>query len=91
MEPITTVTKEQIDDLLDRAETQECTFWEKELAVSYKLPSGFTVLGRAACIDPKNFDIEIGRKFAREDAANQLWKLEGYLLQNRLFDSGVLA
>lgn len=79
-----TVTQERINELLDSAETQEHIFWDKELLVSYKLNSGFTVTGRAACVDPANFDLEIGRKYAREDAENQLWKLEGYRLQLNL-------
>lgn len=80
------VTQEQIDALLDSAETQEHTFWGKELVVSYRLESGFTVMGRGACVDPANFDVAIGRKVAREDAANQLWELEGYRLQLSLAD-----
>lgn len=79
-----TVTQSHIDFLLDNADTQETIFWKKELLVSYKLESGFTVTGRAACVDPKNFDIEIGRKYAREDAAKQLWQIEGYRLQLKL-------
>lgn len=84
------VTSEQIEALLNQAETQEHTFWEKELVVSYRLPSGFTVTGRGACIDPANFDLEVGRRVAREDAANQLWQLEGYLKQNELHKAGIL-
>ncbi|MEH2138570.1 Gp49 family protein [Nostoc sp.] len=75
------ITQEQIDTLLDNAQTQEHVFWDKELLVSYRLESGFTVTGRGACVDPANFDLEIGRRVAREDAANQLWVLEGYRLQ----------
>lgn len=78
------VTSSQIEALLDAAETQEAVFWDKEVVVSYKLASGFTVLGRGACVDPANFNIEIGRKVARKQAEDQLWQLEGYLLQNRL-------
>ena len=78
------VTPEQIKSLLDDAETQEAVFWEKEVVVSYKLSSGFTVLGRGACVDPANFNIEIGRQVARGQAEDQLWQLEGYLLQNKL-------
>jgi hypothetical protein len=57
------VTQEQIDALLDGAETEEHTFWGKELVVSYRLPTrgGFTVSGRAPCVDPANFDLEIGQ------------------------------
>lgn len=78
------VTPEQIKALLDAAETQETVFWDKEVVVSYKLPSGFTVLGRGACVDPTNFNIEIGRQVARKQVEDQLWQLEGYLLQNKL-------
>lgn len=78
------VTQEEIDALLDASETQEHIFWDKELIVSYKLPSGFTIAGRAACIDPANFDLEIGRKVARENAEHQLWQLEGYRKQLEL-------
>ncbi|MEM9150633.1 MAG: Gp49 family protein [Cyanobacteria bacterium P01_F01_bin.3] len=71
----------RIDALLNAADVQEHVFWGKELVVSYRLPSGFTVLGRGACVDPQQFDINIGRQVAREMAANELWQLEGYRLQ----------
>lgn len=79
------VEKHQIDKLLSEAQTQEHIFWDKELVISFKLKNGFTILGRAACVDPNNFVLAVGRKYAREDAANQLWRLEGYLLQEKLF------
>lgn len=76
-----TVTQDQIDSLIDNAETQEALFWDKELVVSYRLESGFTICGRAACVDPANFNLEIGREIAKQDAICQLWQLEGYRLQ----------
>ena len=86
MEAIETkVTLEHLSALIEGAEMQCAVFWEKELVVSYKLPNGFTVLGRAGVVDPENFVFEIGRDVAKKDAINQLWQLEGYLLQERLF------
>jgi hypothetical protein len=79
------VSPERIKFLLDNAQTQEHIFWEKELVVSYLLPNGFSIIGRGVCVDPANFDIEIGRQVAREQAENTLWQLEGYLLQQKLF------
>ena len=78
------VTKDQISKLLDEAETEEHTFFGKDHVVCFRLSNGFTISGRGACVDPANFDIEIGRRIAREQAENQLWQLEGYLLQNKL-------
>lgn len=48
------------------------------------LKSGFTVTGESACASPENFDPEIGRKIARENARNKIWPLEGYLLREHL-------
>jgi hypothetical protein len=46
--------------------------------------AGFTMIGKSAPADPENFNNELGRKFAREDAMRQMWQLEGYLLCTRL-------
>ena len=35
------------------------------------LKNGFTVTGESACASPENFDAEIGRKIARENAVNK--------------------
>lgn len=80
------ITAEHIENLIDTADKQETTFWNKEVMISYRLKkNGFTILGRGACVDPANFDIEIGRKVARHEAIKKLWELEGYLLQDKLF------
>ena len=50
------------------------------------LKNGFTVTGESACASPENFDAEIGRKIARENARNKIWSLEGYLLKQRLHE-----
>lgn len=50
------------------------------------LKNGFTVTGESACASPENFNAEIGRKIARENAINKIWALEGYLLKQKLHD-----
>lgn len=48
------------------------------------LRNGFTVTGESACASPENFDAEIGRKIARENAVNKIWPLMGYELRRKL-------
>lgn len=48
------------------------------------LSNGFTVTGESACASPENFDAEIGRKIARQNAEQKIWALEGYVLRNKL-------
>jgi len=51
------------------------------------LQNGFTVTGESECASPENFNAELGRKIARENARNKIWMLEGYLLKQRLHES----
>jgi hypothetical protein len=51
------------------------------------LRNGFTVTGESAAVSMENFDAELGRKIAREEARNKIWLLEGYLLRQRMFDA----
>ena len=48
------------------------------------LKNGFTVTGESACASPENFDAEIGRKVARQNAEQKVWPLMGYALKERL-------
>lgn len=48
------------------------------------LRNGFTVTGESACASPENFDDEIGRKVAREDAVRKVWPLLGFRLRDKL-------
>jgi len=48
------------------------------------LKNGFTVHGESACASPENFNAELGRKIARDNAVNKIWMLEGYLLRDKL-------
>lgn len=51
------------------------------------MENGYTVQGLSACVDAANFDINLGRKYAHQDAINKIWPLEGYLLAQRMHDS----
>ncbi|MBR6079917.1 MAG: hypothetical protein IKP60_07160 [Treponema sp.] len=55
------------------------------------LQNGFTVVGFSACVDPKNFDKELGQNIAKNNALEKVWGLEGYLLRQRLFEKGIIA
>lgn len=48
------------------------------------LRNGFTVTGESACASPENFDAEIGRKIARQNAVAKIWPLMGYALKDKL-------
>ena len=47
--------------------------------------NGFTIIGKSAPSSPKNFNADLGRKLAYEDAIRQAWPIMGYALRDRLF------
>ena len=51
------------------------------------LKNGFTVTGESACASPENFDADLGRKIARENAKQKLWPLLGYALKQKLHEA----
>ena len=51
------------------------------------LRNGFTVTGESACASPENYNAEIGRRIARENAVSKVWPLMGYELRGKLAEA----
>lgn len=49
--------------------------------------NGFVVIGKSAPASPENFNADLGRKFAYEDAIRQLWPLMAFALRDRLAET----
>lgn len=80
------VTKEQIDAIMDGVTyyVHQIPDTTTTIAVAFD-KDGFSLgIGKSACVDPANFNAELGKKYACEDAAraanDKLWELEGYRL-----------
>lgn len=54
------------------------------------LQNGYNTTGVSACVDPSNFNAEIGQKIARDNAIKDIWVLEGYLLKEQLHNASTL-
>lgn len=53
------------------------------------LVNGYSTIGESAAVSLANFDEEIGRKVARDNARDKIWQLEGYLLKQKLFELSI--
>jgi hypothetical protein len=49
------------------------------------LQNGFSVTGESATVSSANFDAELGRTVARQDAVRKMWPLMGFLLATDLY------
>lgn len=82
-----TVTQSCIDALFREADKIEKVVFDKCLLVSIQLPNGFIITESSACVNPMNFDREIGFEICKEKIKNKIWELEGYKLQNELYNT----
>ncbi|MGK4043749.1 Gp49 family protein [Heyndrickxia oleronia] len=79
------VTQDKINEIMSSSEYKVFhKIFGKQCIVVAKLPSGFTVIGESACVDPTNYDETIGEEIAKQKIEEKLWELEGYKLQNEL-------
>jgi len=49
-----------------------------------EMRNGFKFVGKSAPASPENFDLEVGKRYAYEDAFKQIWSHEGYVLREQL-------
>jgi hypothetical protein len=79
------LTKDDIQEVIDQSRIQFHVFPDTTLTVcAITLPNGYTVTGESATIAAENFDEEIGKSMAAEDAVRKIWQLEGYLMRQML-------
>ena len=80
------VTKEQVlanmQDVLVRTETE---FGKPVTYVTVRMHNGFTLRESTTCVDPANYDEEIGKKICLKKIEDKIWFLLGYQLQKRNF------
>lgn len=75
------ITQEGVDALISESVVDVLKLGEKTTVVSVTLPSGFEIVESSSCVDPANYDQEVGRRICLDRIRSRLWELEGYRLQ----------
>lgn len=84
-----TVTQAVVDELMESCDIAVTTAFDKCTIVACKLPNGFVIVESSSCVDPANYDEDMGVDICMKNIERKLWELEGYLLQNQLYFDGV--
>lgn len=84
-----TVTQSVIDELMESCDIAVTTAFDKCTIVACKLPNGFVIVESSSCVDPANYDEDMGVDICMKNIEKKLWELEGYLLQNQLYMDGI--
>lgn len=92
------ITNDKLDELLAASPAERVTkeYMESRIAASeftklastvticnLTLDNGYSVRGESACVNPENYNQQIGEKIAYDNAFRQLWALFGFLLAEK--------
>lgn len=80
-----TVTQHRVDEIYNCADIHVDTLFGKCTVMVVKLQNGFVIVESSACVDPDNYNHEIGLYICKDRVKNKIWELEGYKLQSSLY------
>ena len=78
------VTQGGIDSILAASTFTDMRMGDKTTVVCCKLPNGFEVIESSGCVDPVNYNHDMGVSICRERIINKIWMLEGYALASAI-------
>lgn len=85
------VSPDVISELLARADIQVDTIFDKVTVVTARLQNGFAIVESSGCVDPENYDVDLGVDVCLGRIEDKLWMLEGYCLQKALYEETPIA
>lgn len=86
---VNTVTAEHIEEIMNHSKVTVQTVFDKCTVVACQLPNGFVIVESSACVDPTNYDVDMGVEICMQRITDKVWELEGYRLQADLYDGNI--
>ena len=75
-----TISQSDVDGFISNIHSQQ--IGDKTTFVMVTLKNGFTITESSSCVDPANFNMEIGASICMEKIKDKIWFLLGFLLQS---------
>lgn len=88
---VNTVTKDHIEEIMNHSKVTVQTVFDKCTVVTCQLPNGFVIVESSACVDPANYDEDMGVEICMQRIVDKVWELEGYRLQADLYKDELVS
>ena len=75
----TKILKEDVEKFITNVDV--ITVGTKTTVVNAHTLTGFDTVKHSSCVDPKNYNEELGKQYAMEEVINSLWAHLGFVLQ----------
>ena len=80
------VTKEEVMENMQDVICKTATEIDKPVTyVTVRMKNGFTLRESTTCVDPDNYDEEVGKQICLEKIEDKIWFLLGYALQDKVY------
>ena len=84
-EVVLAVDSEYVDWLIENSAISVATAHGKCTVVTCQLPNGFVIVESSSCVDPKNYDKELGVEICMNRIIDKIYELEAYHLQQTIW------
>lgn len=78
------LTEKDVKKVLANSKVTSSTLFDKCTVVAAQLPSGFVIVESSSCLDPANYDKEVGFNICINRIVDKIYELEGYRLQEKM-------
>ena len=75
-----TISQSDVDNFISKVEAIK--MGDKTTVVQATFKNGFSMVSGSSCVEPKNFDMEIGKQCCMEKIKDHVWGFLGFLLQS---------
>lgn len=75
----TKILKEDVEAFVGKVDVM--TVGDKTTVVNAHTLTGFDMVRHSSCVDPKNYNEDLGMEYAMEEVINNLWSHLGFVLQ----------
>lgn len=73
------ITRDDVKRFIRSIDAQ--TINDKTTLVDSKLITNYNIVETSSCVDPKNYDLELGKQFATQKVIDKVWDYLGFVLQ----------
>ena len=80
LEKENTISQSDVDNFISKVEAIK--MGDKTTVVQATFKNGFSMVSGSSCVEPKNFDMEIGKQCCMEKIKDHVWGFLGFLLQS---------
>lgn len=80
--PPASVSPLRIERIFKESKIEDSRPTPKTTQVMCTLPNGCVLIESSSCIDPANYDHEVGKEICMKKIEDKLWELEGYRLMS---------